>query len=65
MSDIKDSYTLEALLTGDNSRLKRVIDQAVVMLEKLENKKVDDIEIDGDVKPLRKKLRALNDLLKC
>lgn len=58
MSDIKDSYTLEALLTGDNSRLKRVIDQAVVMLEKLENKKVDDIEFDGDVKPLRKKVES-------
>ncbi|PKE33944.1 hypothetical protein [Macrococcoides caseolyticum] len=58
MADIKDSYTLEALLTGDNSRLKRVIDQAVVMLEKLENKKVDDIEIDGDVKPLRKKVES-------
>ncbi|RXK19097.1 hypothetical protein [Macrococcus sp. DPC7161] len=58
MSDIKDSYTLEALLTGDNSRLRKVIDQAVVMLERLEKRDADDIKIDGDVKPLQKKVET-------
>lgn len=56
MADTKDSYTLEALLTGDNSRLKKVIDQAVAMLERLENRNADDVKIDGDVKPLQKKV---------
>lgn len=58
MADTKDSYTLEALLTGNNSRLKKVIDQAVAMLERLENRNADDVKIDGDVKPLQKKVET-------
>lgn len=58
MADTKDSYTLEALLTGNNSRLKKVIDQAVAMLERLENRDADDVKIDGDVKPLQKKVET-------
>lgn len=58
MADTKDSYTLEALLTGNNSRLKKVIDQAVTMLERLENRNADDVKIDGDVKPLQKKVET-------
>lgn len=58
MADTKDSYTLEALLTGNNSRLKKVIDQAVAMLERLENRNAEDVKIDGDVKPLQKKVET-------
>ncbi len=58
MADQRDTYTLEALLTGNNSRLKKVVDQAVKMLERLENRKSDDIKIDGDVAPLEKKVET-------
>ncbi|MCO4095705.1 hypothetical protein KFV08_07725 [Macrococcoides canis] len=58
MADTKDSYTLEALLIGNNSRLKKVIDQAVAMLERLENRNAEDVKIDGDVKPLQKKVET-------
>lgn len=56
MAEYKDSYTLEALITGDNSRLKRAIEMAKKMLDSLEKKGADDIEIDANLSPLQRKV---------
>ena len=53
----KDTYTIEALLTGDASRLKKAVDRAKAILKKLED---DDgeVQIKGDSAPLQKSIRV-------
>lgn len=65
MAEWKDTYKIEALLTGDASGLKKAIDRAQRMLKRLESND-GDIEIDADSKPLnnriniaKKKIREL------
>lgn len=52
----KDTYTIEALLTGDTSRLKRVIDRAKALLKTLDDD--EEVEIDGNSKPLQRSIRV-------
>lgn len=51
----KDTYTLEALLTGDASRLKKAIDRAKALLKTLDDD--EEVEIDGNAKPLERSIR--------
>lgn len=51
----KDTYTIEALLTGDASRLKKAIDRAKALLKTLDDG--NEVEIDGNAKPLERSIR--------
>lgn len=64
MAEMKDSYTIEALLTGDTSRLKKAIDMANKQLDRLENRDNDGVEIDGDISSLTKKVQMAERMTK-
>lgn len=51
----KDTYTIEALLTGNASRLKKAIDRAKALLKTLDDD--EEVEIDGNAKPLERSIR--------
>lgn len=57
MAEWKDTYKIEALLTGDASSLKKAVDRAQAMLKRLESDG-GDIEIDADSKPLSDRIKV-------
>lgn len=60
--EYKDTYTLEAQLTGDTSRLKKAIDRANALLSRLENDS-GEVEITGDNSQLQRTIVKSKSLL--
>lgn len=54
--EFKDTYTIEALLTGNVTRLKSAITRAKKLLDSLDDG--EGVQIDGDSKPLQRSIKV-------